>query len=288
MTSHCRELRNLITDGKTHVLPGAYDALTAKLACVAGFEAVYMSGYGASAGLLGLPDIGLATMTEVVTTCANICAAVDRPVVADADTGYGGPTNVRRTVQEFERAGAAAVQLEDQEFPKRCGHMAGKRLIETRDMVAKIEVALEARSDPDFVIIARTDAIALDGVEAAIERAAAYGEAGADMVFVDAPETMDEITRIANELDFPLVFDWSYGGVTPSVSRAVLEQLGYNLVVFPDVVSAVHRSVEQVYSRLRNTDSLDDLASDLLTPFDTLNEFLGLSRWVALDRTRSA
>ena len=287
MTSRCRDLRSLITDGKSHVLPGAYDALTAKLACDAGFEAVYMSGYGVSAGLLGLPDIGLATMTEVVTTCANICAAVDRPVVADADTGYGGPTNVRRTVQEFERAGAAGIQLEDQAFPKRCGHMAGKRLIELGEMVAKIEVALDARSDPDLVIIARTDAIAIDGVDAALERAAAYGEAGADMVFVDAPESMDEVARIATELDFPLVFDWSYGGVTPSVSRTVLADLGYNLVIFPDVVSAVHQCVDQLYSRLRSTDSLDDLATHM-TPFDTLNEFLGLSPWVALDRTRSA
>jgi 2,3-dimethylmalate lyase len=286
MTSRCKQLRSLITDGKSHVLPGAYDAITAKLACDAGFDAVYMSGYGASAALLGLPDIGLATMTELVGTCANICAVVDRPVVADADTGYGGPTNVRRTVQEFERAGAAGIHLEDQDFPKRCGHMAGKRLIETRDMVAKIEVALESRADPDFVIIARTDAIAIDGVDAALERAAAYGEAGADMVFVDAPESMDEIERIANELRFPLVFDWSYGGVTPSVSRTVLEKLGYNFIVFPDVISAVHRCAERVYSRLRSTDSLDDIASDL-TPFDTLNEFLGLNRWVALDRRRS-
>lgn len=287
MTSRSKDLRNLITDGKTHILPGAYDAFTAKLACEAGFEAVYMSGYGASAGLLGLPDIGLATMTELVGTCANMCAVADRPVVADADTGYGGPTNVRRTVQEFERAGAAGLHFEDQQFPKRCGHMVGKRLIETRDMVAKIQVALEARSDPDFVIIARTDAIAVDGVDAAIERAVAYGEAGADMVFVDAPESMDEIARIANELRFPLVFDWSYDGVTPSVSRTTLEELGYNFVIFPDVISAVHRSVAQVYSRLRSTDSLDDLASDL-TPFDALNEFLGLSRWAALDQTRGA
>jgi 2,3-dimethylmalate lyase len=285
MTSRCKDLRNLITDGKSHVLPGAYDAFTAKLACDAGFEAVYMSGYGASAGLLGLPDIGLATMTELVGTCANICAAVDRPVVADADTGYGGPTNARRTVREFERAGAAGIHLEDQQFPKRCGHMAGKRLVETHDMVAKIQVALEARSDPDFVIIARTDAIAVDGVNAAIERAAAYGEAGADMVFVDAPESMNEIARIANELSFPLVFDWSYDGVTPSVSRTTLEELGYNFIVFPDVISAVHRCVAQVYSRLGSTDSLDELASEL-TPFDTLNEFLGLSRWVALDQAR--
>jgi len=286
MTSRCRDLRNLITDGKSHVLPGAYDALTAKLACDAGFEAVYMSGYAASAGLLGLPDIGLATMTEMVGTCANMCAVVDRPVLADADTGYGGPTNVRRTVQAFEGAGAAGIQLEDQAFPKRCGHMAGKRLIETRDMVAKIEVALEARSDPEFVIIARTDAIAVDGVDAALERAVVYGEAGADMVFVDAPASVEEIARIANELRFPQVFDWSYGGVTPSVSRTTLEELGYNFIVFPDVIAAVHRCVEQVYSRLRTTDSPDDLASEL-TPFDTLNEFLGLSRWVALDQTRS-
>jgi 2,3-dimethylmalate lyase len=282
MSARSAAVRKLVTAGESHVVAGAYDALTAKLAAAAGFEVVYMSGYGVSAGLLGLPDVGLATLTEVVQTCGRMCAAVDTPIIADADTGYGGASNVYRTVQAFEAVGAAGVHLEDQEFPKRCGQLSGKRLIDSSEMVAKLTMALEARTDPDFLVIARTDAIAVEGIDRALARAETYGAAGADMVFVDAPQSLVDVERIARELRYPLVFDWSADGVTPPVARTRLEELGYVFLLFPDIVAAVHRCVAQVYARLRGTETLDDLAP-CLTPFAELNEFLGLGRWIARD-----
>jgi 2,3-dimethylmalate lyase len=270
-------LRRYLADGESRVVAGCYDALTAKIAESSGFEIVYLSGYGAAAA----NDVGLATMTEMVESCRRICDAVAVPVIADADTGYGNALNVRRTVRAFEAAGASGLHLEDQTFPKRCGHMAGKSLISAEEMIANIRVASDARRDDDLVLIARTDAIAVEGIDAAIDRARAYRAAGADVVFVDAPETLEQIERIAADVEGPLLFDWSYGGVTPPISRSRLAALGYALVVFPDAVAVVHRAMSTFFARLRGTENLSDL-DEHMTPFDALNDFVGLGGWLDL------
>lgn len=256
----------------------AYDALTARLVEAAGFEIVHVTGFGTAAAMTGEPDIGLVTMTEMVETCRRVVAAVDRPVIADADTGYGNPLNVMRTVRSLEGSGAAGLHLEDQVTPKRCGHMDEKRVIPEVEMVAKIEAALEARSDPDFVIIARTDAIAVEGVEAAIERAAAYRAAGADVLFVEAPESVQDIELIAGSLPQPQLFNWAFGGRTPHVSRRWLEELGFTWILFADVVLAAHHAMSEFLMGLGETDSLDDIAGRM-TGFDDFNEFIGLDEW---------
>jgi 2-methylisocitrate lyase-like PEP mutase family enzyme len=274
-------LREYLTDGQSHLVVGVHDVLTAQVAVASQFEILYVGGYGTAAGVFGLPDLGLTTMTEMVDTCSRICDAVDRPVLVDADTGYGNELNTRRAVRAFERSGAGGLHLEDQRFPKRCGHLVGKTLISCTDMCQKIKVALDARHDDQFVVAARSDAIAVEGIDDAIRRGAAYHEAGADVLFIDAPETLEQAERIARELPGPLVFDWSYDGVTPPIPRQTLEALGYTLILFPDTVSAIHRGLTRFLSRLRETDSLTELANDL-TPFDDLNAFVGMQAWLDL------
>ncbi len=192
-----RQLRTLLDGDALVVAPGAYDALSARLVEEAGFPAAYMTGFGTAASLLGRPDIGLVSSTEMIDHARRIASCVAIPVIADADTGYGNPINVIRTVRDYERAGVAGIHLEDQAMPKRCGHMSGKVLVTVGDMVAKVQAAVAARTDPDFVIIARTDARGVEGLEAAIDRAGQYREAGADVLFVEAPESDDEISLIA-------------------------------------------------------------------------------------------
>jgi 2-methylisocitrate lyase-like PEP mutase family enzyme len=201
------------------ILPGAYDGLSARLVEAAGFDAVYMTGFGSTATLLGKPDVGLLSGSEMADNARRLASAVGIPLVADADTGYGNAVNVARTVAEYERAGVAGIQLEDQVSPKKCGHMAGRAIIPTGEMVGKLHAAVDARRDPDLVLIARTDAIAVDGVDAAIERARAYLAAGADALFVEAPTTEADVERIAGELagEAPLVFNRVEGGRTPPI-----------------------------------------------------------------------
>jgi 2,3-dimethylmalate lyase len=282
MTDPGSELRAFLTDSRSHLVVSAYDSLTAKLADAAGFEILHLSGFAASASLAGVPDIGLLTMSEMVDACRRICEATGRPVIADADTGYGDVLNVRRTVKAFESAGAAGVHLEDQTLPKRCGHMAGKKVISIGEMVGKIRAAVEARRDSSFVIIARTDARAVEGLEAAIQRAHAYREAGADVLFVEAPRSEREIEQVAQSLDGPLLFNWAFDGVTPHVSRTKLEELGFALILFTEVASAVHHSLRSFFERLSKTDSFDELES-ALTRFDEFNNFLGLEEWRRLE-----
>ncbi len=280
-------LRSTLRDGRSRLVVSAYDALTARLAEAAGFEILHVTGFGAAAALTGAPDIGLVTMTEMVETTRRICDATQRPVIADADTGYGNPLNVSRTVRAFESAGAAGLHIEDQVTPKRCGHMAGKEVIPTGEMVAKIAAAVDVRSDPDFVIIARTDARAVEGLDAAIERAHAYAEAGADVLFVEAPQSAAEISRIADEIPIPQLFNWAYQGATPHVSRSWLEGLGFAWILFADVVLATHRAAAGFFERLAGIDSPDEL-EDLLTGFDDFNEFVGLSDWRAAEHRYAA
>lgn len=229
-----RRLRELLSAGRIVVAPGAYDALSARLVEEAGFPCVYMTGFGTAASLLGRPDIGLLSGTEMVDNARRIAGCVAVPVVADADTGYGNPINVIRTVRDYERAGVAGIHLEDQVMPKRCGHLSGKVLVPVGEMVAKVRAAVEARIDPDFVIIARTDARAVEGLQDALDRAARYLDAGADVLFVEAPEDDEEIEAIAHRFrGVPLLFNWAEGGRTPPVSLDILERLGFRIVIFP-------------------------------------------------------
>jgi 2-methylisocitrate lyase-like PEP mutase family enzyme len=226
--------RERLAGGAPLLAPGAYDALSARLIEAAGFGAVYMTGFGTTASLLGRPDVGLLSGTEMIDNARRITQGVSVPVVADADTGYGNPLNVIRTVREYEAAGVAALHIEDQSMPKRCGHVTGKALVPVREMVAKIEAAVAARTDPDLVIIARTDARAVEGLDAALERARRYAAVGADALFVEAPTSQGEIEAIAAAFpETPLVFNWAEGGRTPPVGVEMLAELGFALVLFP-------------------------------------------------------
>ena len=227
-------LRRLLAGATPVIAPGAYDALSARLIESAGFDVVYVTGFGSAASLLGRPDVGLLGLGEMADQVRRVVAAVDVPVVADADTGYGNAINVIRTVQEYERAGVAALHLEDQVLPKRCGHMEGKAVISSAEMVGKIRAAVDARVDPDLVLIARTDARAPEGLDAALSRAWAYREAGADMLFVEALRDTDEITTVAKELaGVPLLFNWAEGGKTPPLPLERIAELGFALLICP-------------------------------------------------------
>ncbi|WP_020106560.1 oxaloacetate decarboxylase [Nocardia sp. 348MFTsu5.1] len=270
-------LRQLIESGRPVLAPGAYDALSERLVEAAGFGAAYMTGFGTAASLLGRPDVGLLTATEMADNARRMASAIDLPLIADADTGYGNPINVIRTVRDYERAGVAAIQLEDQVAPKRCGHMAGKAVIPVGEMVAKLEAARAARTDPDFLIIARTDAAAVDGIGAAIDRAQRYADAGADLLFVEAPNNIDEVQEIATRLaGHRLVFNWVEGGRTPPLSREQLAELGFALVLFPiGALLAATRSIQDFFATIMR-DGTPAAAMDGLPAFDEFTGFMGL------------
>jgi 2-methylisocitrate lyase-like PEP mutase family enzyme len=275
-----RRLRELL-EGETILVPGAYNALVARVLEDAGFPAVYAGGYAAAAASYALPDIGIVTGAEMAEHVSRIARSVSVPVIADADTGYGELVNVARTVRELERAGAAAVQLEDQVFPKRCGHMEGKRVIPRDEMVRKLRVALDARSDPETVIVARTDAIAVTGLDDAVDRLRAYAEAGADVLFPDAPRSVDELRTIAAALEAPLVANMSEHGKTPLLSAAEIAALGYAIALYPSsTLFAAAQSARQLAEILkRDGTTRDEL--DRLMPFGELNELVGLAAWQA-------
>ena len=228
-------LRELLAGPGPVVAPGAYDALSARLVEQAGFDVVYMTGFGTTASLIGRPDVGLLTGAEMVDNATRIAAAVDVPVIADADTGYGNAINVVRTVRAYEQAGVAGLHLEDQVMPKKCGHLSGKAVIDAGEMVGKIRAAVEARRDPDLLLIARTDAAAVHGLDEAIRRGRLFADAGADALFVEAPTSEEDLARVAGELAgvAPLVFNWAEGGRTPPIPLARIAGLGFSLVLFP-------------------------------------------------------
>ena len=269
-------LRELLARPEPLVAPGAYDALSARLVEQAGFDVVYMTGFGTTASLAGRPDVGLLTGTEMVDNARRIAAAVDVPVIADADTGYGNAINVVRTVQAYEQAGVAGNHLEDQVMPKKCGHMSGKAVIPADEMVGKIRAAVAARRDPDFLLIARTDAAAVEGLSAAIDRARAYADAGADVLFVEAPTSEDDIARVADELRgvAPLVFNWAEGGRTPPMPLARIAELGFALVLFPiGTLLAATAGIRRLLASLRDdgVPAVDDLPT-----FDGFTDLIGL------------
>ena len=278
-------LRELLARSAPVLAPGAYDALSARLVEEAGFPAVYMTGFGTAASYLGRPDVGLVTMSEMVDNARRIVQAVATPVIADADTGYGNPINVVRTVRAYEAAGVAGLHLEDQVAPKKCGHMAGKQVIPAAEMVEKIRAAVAARTDPDLVLIARTDARAVEGLDAALDRARRYRDAGADVLFVEAPQSADEIAAVAAAFpDTPLLFNWAEGGKTPPLPLAELERLGFRLVLFPiSTLLAATRAIREVLAGIRSHGT-PAAVMDRLVPFDEFLDFIGLPEIQDLER----
>lgn len=227
------KLRNLIAKGEFILAPGIYDGISARVADRMSFPALYMTGYGATASMLGLPDAGLATYSDMVGRAEMICSVVDTPLIADADTGYGGLLNVRRTIRGYEAAGVAAIQIEDQEMPKKCGHTPGRRVVPAEEMVLKIKVATEARRHAETLIVARTDARTGHGLDEALRRAQLYDEAGADVIFVESPESEAELERIGREVSKPLLANMVEFGKTPRVEVDRLKQWGFDLAIYP-------------------------------------------------------
>ncbi len=283
--SAAARLRALLAGPEIVQAPGAYDALSARIVEAAGFPAVYMTGYGASAALLGRPDVGLLSAVEMVENARRITATVSVPVIADADTGYGNPLNVMRTVELYEAAGVAGIHIEDQVAPKRCGHMDGKQVIPAEEMVEKIRAAHHARHDPDFLLIARTDARAVNGLQEALRRGRLYAEAGADMLFIEAPENEGECAEIGRAfVDVPLLFNWADSGKTPPLALQRVQALGYRLVIYPiSTLLAATRAMQQVVETIRHDGTPTGYAAGMLT-FPQFNDFIGLPQVRALEQ----
>jgi 2-methylisocitrate lyase-like PEP mutase family enzyme len=281
-------LRTLLATSSPVIAPGAANALSARIVADCGFAVVYVSGAGIANWSLGVPDLGLTSMSEVVAHVAHICSAVDVPVIADADTGYGNALNVTRTVREFERAGVAAIQLEDQVDPKRCGHFEGKEVVPIPEMVAKLHATVDARRDPGLVIIARTDARAVEGLSGAIDRAHAYREAGADAIFVEAPIDEGELARIGAEVPGPLVANMVEGGKTPILPSERLSELGFALVIYANVAArAAMKAMHDVLSVLRREGTSASLEDRIVTMAER-NRLTGMDEWRGLEERFSS
>jgi 2,3-dimethylmalate lyase len=276
-------LRQLLREPGIIVAPGAYDCLTAKLIEREGFPAVYMTGAGTALTRLGQPDLGFATLSEMVANAAAMASTVAIPLIADADTGYGGSLNVYRTVREYEKAGVAALHIEDQVFPKRCGHLDGKHVVPIEEMVIKLRAAVEARTDGDFVLIARTDALAVTGLDDTLRRCHAYAEAGADVLFVEALRTGEEIARLVREVDVPLLYNFVEHGKSPLLPVAELQRLGFKMVIFPgSIMLAVLPLVRQILGEIKQHGTTEVLL-DRMTNVVELFEIMGLSEMLALE-----
>ena len=257
-------LRKLLSQPGLLMAPGVADALNARLVAEAGFDAIYMTGAGTAVSRLGMPDIGLLTVTEMADNAGRIADASGLPLISDADNGYGGPLNVRRTVQLFEKAGVAGIHIEDQTWPKRCGHLSGKALIPAEEMAAKVRAACDARVDGDFVIIARTDAIAVDGLSAALDRAELYADAGADVIFVESPRTPEELSEIPKRLTVPALFNMASSGKTPFLSRDEIAALGYRLAIYPNfAILAAIPAVRHYLAELAAQGTVSHLVGDM-------------------------
>lgn len=278
-------MRRLLAEPELTQIPGVVDAAWGRVVAGAGFDALYMTGAGTSAARLGWPDVGLLTMTEMVDNAGRIADAAiapdgrQLPLIADADTGYGGPLNVRRTIQSYERAGVAGVHIEDQVWPKRCGHLAGKAVIPTADMVAHVKAACDARRDRDFVVIARTDAIAVEGFEAGLDRAAAYAEAGADVLFIEAMTSREQLAEACRRFpDTPLLYNMATSGKTPHLSAAEMQELGFAACIYPGVVLTT--AIPAVQNMLRILKDTGDIKAVLnqTTSFREFFDLLGMDQ----------
>lgn len=281
---HANTLRELIHRDKIVLAPGCGDALSAKIAAKNGAECLYISGNYAGTTIHGAPDIGLTTMTEMTRKARQITGAVDLPLICDADTGYGNPLNTIRTVQEFERAGVAGIHIEDQQVPKKCGHFEGKRLHSTDEMCAKINAATDAQINDDFVIIARTDAVAINGISDAIDRSKHYAAAGADMIFIDAPESLDHLETIGTELsDIPLLTNIPFGGKTPMIPASEAEGLGFDVMLFACTgQKATINILNEVYGTLLETGDEQNLLH-LLADWEERNNATDFADWKELE-----
>nr|MBD3197672.1 carboxyvinyl-carboxyphosphonate phosphorylmutase [Candidatus Lokiarchaeota archaeon]MBD3202066.1 carboxyvinyl-carboxyphosphonate phosphorylmutase [Candidatus Lokiarchaeota archaeon] len=279
-------LKKLLEKNEFIIAPGAYNALTGKIIEDQGFNAVYMTGYGTSAANFGLPDIGLLSMTEMVQNAKQIVDAVNIPVIADADTGYGNAINISRTIKEYEQVGVQAIHIEDQTWPKRCGHMMGKDVIPKNQMVEKIRAAVDSRDKSEFLIIARTDAIATHGFKEAIQRGNTYSKAGADIIFIEAPRTLNQIRKIPQMIDNDRLL-LNMSPKTPRVSFEDLEKFGYSIAIYPGIcLAASILACMEDLELLKNSGKQRDF-SDIIKSFSQLNQFLGLKKYLDLEKKYS-
>lgn len=276
-------LKQKLAGDEILVAPGVYDMISVRLADQLGFDCLYMTGFGTVASYLGVPDAGLATYTDMLNRVSAFCATSRTPIICDGDTGYGGLLNVAHTVRGYERAGAAGIQLEDQEFPKKCGHTPGRRVIAAKDMVEKIRVAKESRERDDFLIVARTDARTTLGLDEALRRAEQYARAGADVLFIESPESEDELAKIGKSFDLPLLVNIVEGGRTPQLPPAALQQLGFSLAIYPaSGFLAATRALEGVYREILARKGTQ--AGDALYPFADMCKLMGFEAVWAFDR----
>ena len=277
------KLKKMMAGPDLAVLPGVADALNARLVAAEGFNGIYMTGAGTSANRLGMPDVGLLTMNEMADNAWRIADASGLPLLADADTGWGGPLNVRRTVQLYERSGVAGLHIEDQEWPKRCGHLAGKAVISAEDMVQKIKAAVDARIDQDFQIVARTDALAVEGWNAMLDRAHAFEEAGADVLFLEAMTTMEQLTEAPKRFSKPLLYNMASSGKTPFLATDEIQDLGFGVVIYPNfVVLAAIPAIRRILKHLKETGDVKNLANEIVS-FKEFFDLMGMDDVKALE-----
>jgi len=279
------DLRQRLVQKELLVAPGVFDGVSARIADQMGFEALYMTGYGTVASHLGFPDAGIATFTDMVSRVAVLARGTKTPLIADGDTGYGGLLNVRYTVRGYETAGAVAIQLEDQEFPKKCGHMLGRRVVPVEDMVDKVKVAVASRDSRDFLIIARTDARTTLGLDEALRRAEAYANAGADILFVESPESIEEMRKIGRTFDRPLMANMVEGGRTPIADKKTLEEIGYSIAIYPAFgFLAAGDALRNAYRHLKQNGSSVG-ANVPLYKFSEFSELMGFGAVSEFDKT---
>jgi len=280
-----KSVRKLLQDkSKPLVMPGVYDAIGAKIVEKVGFEAMFQTGYGTSATLFGMPDYGFIGSTETVDNARRICHAVSTPVIVDADTGYGNALSVWKLVQELEEVGVSGIFLEDQRWPKRCGHMQGKEVIQKDEYAEKLQAALDARSNKDFIIVARTDARAIEGLDKAIERGLYYKKIGADAIFIEAPKTIQEMKIIGKSINAPLVANMIEGGATPIISKSKLHKMGFKIVLYPlSVLFSNTYSTLKLLQELKKSGTTRKLSKQIVS-FDQFNDVVELSKYRKLEQ----
>jgi len=280
-----KSIRKLLNDkSKSLVIPGVYDAIGAKIVEKVGFEAMFQTGYGTSATLFGMPDYGFIGSTETVDNARRICHAVSTPVIVDADTGYGNALSVWKLVQELEEVGASGIFLEDQRWPKRCGHMQGKEVIQKNEYAEKLQAALDARSNKDFIIVARTDARAIEGLDKAIERGLYYKKIGADAIFIEAPKSIQEMKIIGKSINAPLVANMIEGGATPIISKSKLHKMGFKIVLYPlSVLFSNTYSTLKLLQELKKSGTTKKLSKQIVS-FDQFNDVVELSKYRKLEQ----
>ena len=284
MSETTAALRRLLQQPGIIVAPGAYDCLTAKLIEREGFPAVYMTGGGTAVTRVGKPDLGFTTMSEMLDSARAITSTISVPLIADADTGYGGALNTYRTIREYEKAGVSALHIEDQAFPKRCGHLDGKEVVSIPEMATKIRAACDARTDDDFVIIVRTDALAVTGIDDTLRRCVAFAEAGADVLFVEALRTQEDIDRVRREVDLPLLYNFVEHGKSPLVPVPELEALGFKMVIFPgSIMLSVCTLAQRILREIRERGTTAALAGEMVSVVEFFN-LMGMEELLELDQ----